>query len=266
MNEEPDIDVPAEVAEEPITIFQILMMLLSVYVLVALLVQFACDLSPEMDGLLDRIDFFICLVFQVDFFHRLYKAPAKGRFLRWGWIDFVSSVPFFTTTRSGRLFRIVKLFRILRAFRSVRVLYRYLMRDRAQNTFATVAAISAIVAISGSMLILNFEKDEPSANIKTPSDALWWSVVTITTVGYGDKYPVSDGGRIVAAVLMTAGVGLFGTFTGFIASMFVEPDFKREESDNLILLQEIKALREEIRAIDDKITGKNRSADSDQPE
>jgi voltage-gated potassium channel len=258
MNPEPEIIVPKEVADESVTIFQIALMVLSVYVLIALFIQGMFDLSEEMDSLLNKTDFGICLVFQADFFHRLHQAPSKAKFLRWGWIDFVSSIPLLTTSRVGRMVRVVKLFKILRAFRSVRLLLRYLMRNRTQNTFVTVAAISCLVAMFGSMAILNLEKDSPDRNIKTPSDALWWSVVTLTTVGYGDRFPVSDGGRIVAAILMTAGVGLFGTFTGFVASMFVEPDIKREENEVHALAQEIKALRRELRSVDDKITRQHR--------
>ena len=266
MNQEPEIiasaeelNIPAEVAAEPITIFQIVILVLSVYVLIALFIQGMFDLSAEMDSLLFKIDFIICLVFQVDFFHRLYQAPSKKEFLRWGWIDFVSSIPMLTASRAGRMFRIVKIFRILRAFRSVKVLMKYLMRNRTHNTFATVAAIFCMVVMGGSVAILNLEKGYEGSNIKTPSDALWWSVVTLTTVGYGDRYPVSDNGRIVAAILMTAGVGLFGTFTGFVASMFVEPDIKREENQLNALAKEIRALRAEMQSIDEKISRTNKS-------
>jgi voltage-gated potassium channel len=64
------------------------------------------------------------------------------------------------------------------------------------------------------------EKD-PNSNIRSAEDAIWWSYVTMTTVGYGDKFPVITEGRIIAAVLMTAGVGLFGTFTANVSSWFV---------------------------------------------
>jgi voltage-gated potassium channel len=216
------------------------------------------ELSKEMDGLLDRIDFIVCVIFMGDFFYRFHRAPAKLRFLRWGWIDFISSIPMLSVFRGGNVFRIVRIFRMLRAFRSVKILLQFLLKNRTHNTFASVAAISCMVAMGGSMAILNLEKSSPDRNIKTPSDALWWSVVTITTVGYGDRYPVTDGGRIVAAVLMTAGVGLFGTFTGFVASMFVEPDIKREENEVHGLAQEIKALRREIQSMDDKISRQHR--------
>lgn len=240
--------------KENVTIFQLFLVVLSVYVLIALFVQSMFTLTPEMDGLIDRLDSIICLIFLGDFFHRFYRAPSKLRFMRWGWIDLLSSVPMIDVFRSGRVVRIIRVLRVLRAFRSMKILSHYLFGKRTRNTFASVAAISCLLTMSGSMVILNLEKDEPGANIKTPSDALWWSVVTVTTVGYGDRYPVTDAGRLVAAVLMTAGVGLFGTFTGFVASMFVEPDIRREDDDLSSLTREIRALRGEVRALEQEVT------------
>ncbi len=248
---------------ETATAFQIFMIILSVYVLGALFVDGMYDLSPEMDGLINQIDFIVCIIFMGDFFYRLHRAPSKLKFLRWGWIDFISSIPMLSVFRGGNVIRIVRIFRILRAFRSVRILLKYLLKNRSQNTLVSVGAISCMVAMGGSMAILRLEQAIPTGNIKTPSDALWWSIVTITTVGYGDRYPVSDGGRIVAAILMIVGVALFGTFTGFVASLFVEPDIKREENEVHALAQQIKALRGEIQAIDDKISRQNRKVNRD---
>lgn len=246
-----------EEIKENATIFQIFMVVLSVYVLGVLFAESMFKISPEMLGLLEQIDSFICLIFLGDFFYRFYRAPSKWKFLRWGWIDFISSIPTFNFFRSGNVFRIVRIFRILRAFRSVKILMRYLLRNRSHNTFVTVAAFSCLLAMGGSMAILNLEEASPDRNIKTPSDALWWSIVTITTVGYGDRFPVTDPGRVVAAILMVAGVGLFGTFTGFVASMFVEPDIKREENEVHELSRQIRALRKEIRMMDQKLNARN---------
>ncbi|RYD30722.1 MAG: ion transporter, partial [Verrucomicrobiaceae bacterium] len=210
-------------------------------------------LTPEMDAMVDRLDSIICMIFLGDFFYRFYRAPSKRRFMRWGWIDLVSSIPMVDIFRSGRVIRVIRVLRVLRAFRSVKILSQYLFGKHTRNTFASVAAISCLLTMAGSMVILNLEKDEPGANIKNPSDALWWSVVTVTTVGYGDRYPVTDAGRIVAAVLMTAGVGLFGTFTGFVASMFVDPDIRREEEDLTALAREIRLLRGEVRSLHKKV-------------
>ncbi len=242
-----------------ITIFQIFMVVLSIYVLIALYVDVMFKLDPKMQVLIDNIDFIICMIFQGDFFYRLYHAPSKREFLRWGWIDFVSSIPWLSSFRGGKMIRAVRILRLLRAFRSIKILYQYLFKNRSQNTFVTVAAISCLLVLAGSMGILKFEEKAEGGNIKNASDALWWAVVTVTTVGYGDRFPVTDEGRVIAAVLMTAGVGLFGTFTGFVASMFVEPDIKREENQVHALAKEIRALRDEIRNVDDKISRTQRT-------
>jgi voltage-gated potassium channel len=71
----------------------------------------------------------------------------------------------------------------------------------------------------------------PEANIKTPEDALWWAVVTVTTVGYGDRYPVTSEGRIVASIVIVAGVALYATFTGFVASWFLGPKSEGKNKD-----------------------------------
>ena len=248
---------------ETATAFQIFMIILSVYVLSVLFVDGMYDLSPEMEGLINQIDFIVCIIFMGDFFYRFHRAPSKLKFLRWGWIDFISSIPMLSVFRGGNVIRIVRIFRTLRAFRSVKILLKYLLKNRTQNTLVSVGAISCMIAMGGSMAILRLEQAIPTGNIKTPSDALWWSIVTITTVGYGDRYPVSDGGRIVAAILMIVGVALFGTFTGFVASLFVEPDIKREENEVHSLALQIKALRGEIQAIDDKISRQHRRVNRD---
>lgn len=232
-----------------LTFLECLVLLLSIYVLAALFVQTVFPLPPAIDQLIDRLDFAVCLVFIYEFFHRLYKAPVKLKFLKWGWIDLVASIPMFDFLRWGRLVRIIRILRILRAFRSSKRLIHYFFRNRAQGTFATVALISVVLAIFSSIAILNFETD-PESNIKTPADALWWSFVTITTVGYGDRYPVTHEGRIIAAVLTVSGVGLFGTFTGYVASFFLEAEQKKEESDIQELIKEVRALAEKVEALE----------------
>jgi voltage-gated potassium channel len=105
--------------------------------------------------------------------------------------------------------------------RSTKLLLTYILKNRTRGTFAAVASLSVLLLIFASISILNVETD-PGSNIKTAEDALWWAFVTITTVGYGDKYPVTTEGRAIAAVLMLGGVGLFGTFTGYVASWFMQ--------------------------------------------
>jgi voltage-gated potassium channel len=79
-----------------------------------------------------------------------------------------------------------------------------------------------VVLFSGSIAVLNFESAADEGNIRTAADALWWAITTVTTVGYGDLYPVTIEGRLVAVVLMVTGVGTFATLAGALATWFME--------------------------------------------
>ena len=97
------------------------------------------------------------------------------------------------------------------------------MADRAGSSLLAAVFLTIVVLQYGSMAILRAEDDAEDANIHTASDALWWSYVTITTVGYGDRYPVTNFGRNIGVVVLTIGVGLFGVLTGFLANLFLAP-------------------------------------------
>jgi voltage-gated potassium channel len=224
----PHSNSPAASPNDQITPWQIVILVMSVYALLALFIQAALPLSDDISRLLDLSDTFVCLLFLTDFCVNLWTAPSKSRYLRWGWIDLLSSIPMVDAFRVGRLFRIIRVLRLLRGFRSMKALTTFIFRNRAKSTFASVATISVLILFFCSAAILEVERGD-GVNIKSPEDALWWSFVTLTTVGYGDRYPVTAAGRVIAAVLMVAGVGLFGTFTGYVASWFLEPLAEAEE-------------------------------------
>ena len=209
--------------------FDIVIVVLSIYVLFALIIDSFFKLAPEVSKLLYLIDDLICVLFLYDFFYRFIKAPSKLKFLKWGWIDLISSIPTFEYLRYGRLIRLIRIFRILRAFRSVKYLTSHIFKTRTKGTFSTVSLISFLMLIFGSISILQVET-VPESNIKTAGDAIWWAFVTITTVGYGDRFPVTSAGRIIAAFLMITGVALFGTFTGFVAAWFMDGDKSNKEN------------------------------------
>jgi len=219
--------------EEKFTLFQVVIVVLSLYVLISLVVSTFFNLSTEIKQLLDYIDNLICLIFLVDFCIRFFKSDNKLKFMKWGWIDLVSSIPTLDMFRVGRLLRLVRILRILRAFRSTKVLLKFVFNKKAHGAFATASIFAVLILIFSSIAILQVETTE-NGNIKSAEDALWWAFTTITTVGYGDKFPVTTEGRIIGVILMTAGVGLFGVFTGFIASWFVE-EHKREDEEIAII-------------------------------
>lgn len=207
----------------------LIVIVLSIYVLIALLVDTFYKLSPEVSQVLTYVDTAICIFFVLEFSIRFYQSKDKFQFMKWGWIDLVSSIPAIDFLRVGRVFRLIRLLRILRAFRSTQQLVHHVFRNKIQGAFTTVTIFAILMVIFSAIAILQVEND-PNSNIKSAEDALWWAYVTITTVGYGDKFPVTTEGRIIAAFLMTAGVGLFGTFTGFVASWFVVE--KKDERQN----------------------------------
>jgi voltage-gated potassium channel len=129
---------------------------------------------------------------------------------------------------AGRLVRVFRLIKVLRAIRSIKYLSRYFLKNKIESAFTSAAILAFLMLVFCAVGILQVEKDAKGANIKDAEDALWWAYVTITTVGYGDRFPVTSEGRMIAAALMTVGVGLFGTFTAYIASWFVA---KKEEED-----------------------------------
>lgn len=217
-------------ATEKLGFLNLFIIFLSIYVLIALLVDTFFKLPPEVSRILYITDNIICFVFLLDFGTRFYKADNKLKFMRWGWIDLISSIPTLEFMRAGRMLRLVRLLRILRAFRSIQHLINHIFKRKTQGALTTATFIAVLMVLFSSIAILQFE-DHPNSNIKTAEDAIWWSYVTITTVGYGDKYPITTEGRIIAALLMTVGVGLFGTFTAYLASWFVDETEKEEKQE-----------------------------------
>lgn len=206
----------------------LLILFLSVYVLAALLIDTLFKLPPETAKVLSYIDNLICLVFLLDFVIRFKKAENKLKFMKWGWIDLIASIPTLDFMRAGRLLRVIRLIRLIRAFRSTKHIIQHVFKNKTQGTLTTVAIIAVLMLLFSTISILQFEK-APNSNIKTAEDAIWWSYATITTVGYGDKYPVTTEGRIIAMILMTVGVGLFGTFTAYVSSWFVKSQHSGDE-------------------------------------
>jgi voltage-gated potassium channel len=218
-------------ARQKLGTLNVIVIILSIYVLGALIVDTVFILPEETSKLLGYIDSVICGVFFVDFCVRFKQAKNKLVFMRWGWIDLLSCIPMVDFLRAGRLLRLIRLIRVVRAFRSTQLLVNHLFENKIQGTLTSISVISVLLVLFSAIAILQVEND-PNSNIKTAEDAIWWAYVTITTVGYGDKFPVTTEGRIIAAFLMTAGVGLFGTFTAMVASWFVKENKKNDEQSS----------------------------------
>jgi voltage-gated potassium channel len=217
-----------EIEKEKLNFLNLLIIILSFYILGSLIVDIFFVLPKEIAKVLNYVDNVICVVFLVDFIVRFRQAESKLKFMKWGWIDLLASIPMVDFLRAGRILRLIRLLRVIRAYRSINHIVKHVFKSKVQGTLTSVAIIAVLVLLFSSLAILHFEKD-PNSNIKTAEDAIWWAYVTITTVGYGDKFPVTTEGRIIATILMTVGVGLFGTFTAFVSSWFVKTNEEEQE-------------------------------------
>jgi voltage-gated potassium channel len=170
------------------------------------------------------MDLVITPIFLFDFFYRLTTASSPRRyfFRGWGWADLLSCLPLL---RVFRVFRVVRVIRLLRAYGPKRFVAD-LIEARASATFLlTIFLVILVLEVTGAS-VYYAEAPDPNANITTAGDAIWWGLVTITTVGYGDQYPVTEAGRIIGVFLLFAGIGLFSVLTGFIANIFLAPPAK----------------------------------------
>lgn len=240
------------------------MLFLGIYVLGALVIDLFFPLLDETSRLLGYIDTFVCFIFFGDFVSNLIRAKSKLAYLKWGWIDLASSIPTVEVLRWGRLARVVRVIRVLRTLRSARLIFHYLFANRTKGVFTTVAMLSFALLVFSSIAILSVEVGA-DVNITSAEEALWWSFVTITTVGYGDRYPVTTEGRIIAAALMTAGVGLFGTFTAYVASLFLEQEEEKQEDTSQVILQQLDDLSNEVKQLRDEIAKKATDLEQQKP-
>ena len=183
------------------------------------------------DEALDTVLFFmnaiLSAVFLADFTYRLFTAESKTDyfFRMFGWADLLASLPF-QQVKILRVFRLVRVSRLLRDY-GVKNVTRSLLKDRAGSALLTLLLMGILVLEFGSLEILHVEQNAAGANITTASDALWYTIVTISTVGYGDRYPVTNDGRVIGSLIIIVGVGIFGTFTGYLANLFLAPSKKK---------------------------------------
>jgi voltage-gated potassium channel len=212
--------MPRDNPEKELGPFQLALVLLSVVLLLGLAAEIFLPVPREVQRLVFFLDTAVCIVLLADVFVRFYQAPAKLEFMKWGWIDLLASIPAVDALRWGRVFRIVRVIRLVVALRSLRRLMRLLVETRRRSGMASLLVFTFLVVSFGSIGILLAETS-PESNIETAEDALWWAMATITTVGYGDLYPVTNPGRAIASVVMFSGIGLFGALSGVAASWFL---------------------------------------------
>jgi voltage-gated potassium channel len=216
--------------------YNIFILVLTIYSL-AIMVVLLLPIDPATRDAVNLWDNVICVVFLIDFGMNLYGSRPKGAYFihQRGWLDLLGSIPSFGFIPFTALFRLARLSRLARIRKLMsgqagKDLVLDVLNNRGQYaTFITILLAGMILSVA-SVLILQFEVGAPDGNIKTGGEALWWAIVTITTVGYGDYYPVTFLGRLTAVFVMFAGIGIIGALASILASLLVAPSSSDDAS------------------------------------
>ncbi len=212
----------AESAELQSPGYEIFIALLSILSIVNLVLIYAID-DEALNYVVLSVNIVVSVILFLDFCLRFWRAPSRSRYLfrQFGWADLLASLPLMQL-KVLRVFRLVRVYRLLTEY-GARNVWRTVVKERAGSALLLLLFVAILVLEFGSVTMLSIEKSAEGANITTASDALWYTIVTISTVGYGDQFPITNYGRILGVVIIILGVGIFGTLTGWLANAFLSP-------------------------------------------
>ena len=217
------------------------MTILAIVWLPVLVIPLAVNLRGAVATTFAVADYCVWAAFATEYVLKLRLAEDRWRYVRHHLLDLAMvAVPILRPLRLARIFRIVRLSRVVLVLggglRRVRALF-------AHHGLQFIVLVVGAIVFAGAGLEVVLERHTPGPTaIHNYGDALWWAIVTVTTVGYGDKVPVTGAGRWVAVVLMLTGIGLVGTLTATIASFFVQEQHSAELTEMRTQLQEIRDL------------------------
>ncbi|HCJ4665410.1 potassium channel family protein [Vibrio parahaemolyticus] len=213
-------------------------------------------IDNETRQVLIGLDFIICSIFLLQLTIDLIRSTDRRSFIKLHWIDFVASIPMIEPLRFARIFHIL---RVVLVLRSSKFILHQLKENRRETTVASILLLMVILITLGSTAMLFIEAKNPAANIRTGADALWWVFVTISTVGYGDHYPVTSGGKFLAVIIIVCGVGIFGMISGVITSILTAPtkqqDHRSKNKERMLeqLLEQQEQILERLTFIEEEM-------------
>jgi len=242
-------------------IFNLSLMLLIILNVTSVILATVRELHPHYDTFFSVFDTFSVAVFSIEYLLRIWSCTADERYaassirgrLRYmrtpmAIIDLVAILPFYLPlvlvdlrfTRAIRLFRLFRLFKMARYSESMRTLGRVLTLKK-EELLVTLFTLLILLVFSSSMVYYVERDSQPEAFTSIPA-AMWWGVVTLTTVGYGDVYPITPIGKFIGALVILVGIGMFALPAGILASGFVEEVHSRREEERGVCTVEVVAI------------------------
>jgi voltage-gated potassium channel len=222
------------------------MLLLALAIIPLVVVPMVTDLPDEVDRAILVADSFIWAAFALELVVKTYLSPRRLQYLKQHWFDVILVVvPFLRPLRIVRSTRALRTLRLLRAFAAAsRVIHQaQTILDSHGLKYVLLLAAALIAGSAGLMAVL---EESAGGNIAGFDDALWWAMTTVTTVGYGDKFPVTPEGKAIAVFLMVLGITVFSLLTANIAAFLVKPKEGASLDDVMAQLQRLEAKLEQL--------------------
>jgi len=207
-----------------ILLYEVTITMLTIIAVVMVTLEFFMPETSYEASVFNAIDTGILIIFALDYFSRLILSKNKYQFFRSNIVDLISIIPFNSVFQAARILRITKLLKFTRLFKLLKLVRIIILLAKFKkkmdkflktNNFNYVIWFTIFTVIIGALGFSIIEN-------KSFSDGLWWSFVTVTTVGYGDMSPVTGAGRLLASILMLIGIGFIGMLTGTIATFFIK--------------------------------------------
>lgn len=201
--------------------------LLTVISLIVVLIDIFFPLSAEQKQFIYVFDLVVVLILAIDFTFRVRRSAKKSRYIMNHWYEIPAMLPlvlYASADASTIAGQVLEQFRVIAFFRLVRLYYILTLIQGSR--FVLLSAFSIITIVFGALGVYLSESGDASANIKTLPDAFWWAVETVSTVGYGDVYPITAEGKIIGSFVMFAGIGILATFITALGSKLIELKLK----------------------------------------
>jgi voltage-gated potassium channel len=181
-------------------------------------------------------DLIVVIILATDFFIRFRKSKEGLRFLVKNWYEIPAMLPlilFSVVEGQGIVASATRILRLIRLFRLVHLFFRALgIFERSSNRLLYLLIFSGMVVTFGAIAEYVAESPNTDAKITNIGDAFWWAIVTVTTVGYGDLYPITLGGKIIASVLMVAEIAIIGIFISTLGTTLIESSLNKKTSSS----------------------------------
>lgn len=217
-------------------IFDIAIQILIILSIIAFSIETIPDLEITTIDYLHKFEIFSIVIFTTEYLTRIYTADKKLSYIFsfYGLIDLIAILPFylgfFVDLRSVRAFRLFRLLRLLKLFRYIRTLDKFHKAIyNAKEEFIIFFALTIIMFYLASVGIYYFENKAQPEVFRSIFDSMWWAVATLTTVGYGDVYPITVGGKIFTTIILLIGLGIVGIPAGIVASALSEVNKNNED-------------------------------------